>query len=174
MSALTAGIAYKLLGEHVSRYLKESEGKAVSWNKKHKAVFEEITAKMDKQNYALLSALHLLTADYRLWKIMDGIIQKYHPDWMACGDIPPNALPVGGQNRTPADRGEGTGRQENQGRHAAVRRAIRDLRRAGLVETEQRYRTKGGKSSLLFQLKDRRKGTSHGERVTAEKKNVDF
>ena len=36
---------------------------------------------------------------------------------------------------------------------ATVRRAIRDLRKAGLVETEQRYRTKGGKSSLLFQLK---------------------
>lgn len=38
---------------------------------------------------------------------------------------------------------------------ATVRRAIRDLRKAGLVETKQRYRTKGGKSSLLFQLKDR-------------------
>lgn len=38
---------------------------------------------------------------------------------------------------------------------ATVRRAIRDLRKAGLVETEQRYRTKGGKSSLLFQIKDR-------------------
>ena len=39
-------------------------------------------------------------------EIMDGIIQKYHPDWMSCGDIPPNALPAGGQNRTPAGRGE--------------------------------------------------------------------
>ena len=38
---------------------------------------------------------------------------------------------------------------------ATVRRAIRDLRKAGLVETEQRYRTKEGKSSLLFRLKDR-------------------
>ena len=36
---------------------------------------------------------------------------------------------------------------------ATVRRAIKDLRKAGLVETEQRYRTKGGKSSLLFKLK---------------------
>lgn len=36
---------------------------------------------------------------------------------------------------------------------ATVRRAIRDLRKEGLIETEQRYRTKGGKSSLLFQLK---------------------
>lgn len=38
---------------------------------------------------------------------------------------------------------------------ATVRRAIKDLRKAGLIETEQRYRTKGGKSSLLFQLKRR-------------------
>lgn len=38
---------------------------------------------------------------------------------------------------------------------ATVRRAIKDLRKAELVETEQRYRTKGGKSSLLFQLKRR-------------------
>lgn len=36
---------------------------------------------------------------------------------------------------------------------ATVRRAIKDLRKAGLIETEQRYRVKGGKSSLLFHLK---------------------
>ena len=34
-----------------------------------------------------------------------------------------------------------------------VRRGIRDLKKAGLLETEQRYRKKGGKSSLLFWLK---------------------
>ena len=33
-----------------------------------------------------------------------------------------------------------------------VRRAILDLSKAKIVETEQRYRTKGGKSSLLFRL----------------------
>ena len=33
-----------------------------------------------------------------------------------------------------------------------VRRAIRDLCKAGLIVTKQRYRTKGGKSSLLFKL----------------------
>lgn len=82
MSALMAGIGYKPLGERVSRYLKESEGKAVSYrNEKHKAVFEEITAKMDKQNYALLSALYLLTADYRLWKIMKRHTQKNAVDF---------------------------------------------------------------------------------------------
>lgn len=35
---------------------------------------------------------------------------------------------------------------------ATVRRAIKDLRKAGLIETEQRCRDKGGKSSLLFKL----------------------
>ena len=34
-----------------------------------------------------------------------------------------------------------------------VRRGIRDLKKAGLIETEQRYRKKGGKSSLMFRLK---------------------
>ena len=33
------------------------------------------------------------------------------------------------------------------------RRALRDLRKAGLLETEQRYRTKGGKSSLLYKIR---------------------
>ena len=36
---------------------------------------------------------------------------------------------------------------------STVRRAIGDLRRAKLVETEQRYREKGGTSTLLFKLK---------------------
>ena len=39
---------------------------------------------------------------------------------------------------------------------STIRRALKDLRKAGLLETEQRYRTKGGKSSLLYKL--RRKG----------------
>ena len=36
---------------------------------------------------------------------------------------------------------------------ATIRRALRDLKKAGLLETEQRYRPNGGKSSLLFKLK---------------------
>ena len=36
---------------------------------------------------------------------------------------------------------------------STVRRGIRDLEKAGLLTTEQRYRKKGGKSSLLFRLK---------------------
>lgn len=35
---------------------------------------------------------------------------------------------------------------------STVRRAVHDLRNAGFIKTEQRYRTKGGKSSLLYTL----------------------
>lgn len=36
---------------------------------------------------------------------------------------------------------------------STVRRALKDLRKEGLVETEQRYRAKGGNSSLLYKIK---------------------
>ena len=39
---------------------------------------------------------------------------------------------------------------------STVRRALRDLRKAGLIITKQRYRTNGGKSSLCFTLKPTR------------------
>ena len=35
---------------------------------------------------------------------------------------------------------------------STVRRALNELRSEGLIETEQRYRKNGGKSSLLFKL----------------------
>lgn len=35
---------------------------------------------------------------------------------------------------------------------STVRRALQDLRKAGFIETEQRYREKGGKSSLRFKI----------------------
>ena len=35
---------------------------------------------------------------------------------------------------------------------STVRRALQDLRKAGFLETEQRYRTRGGNSSLLYRL----------------------
>ena len=38
---------------------------------------------------------------------------------------------------------------------ATVRRAIKDLKKAGLIETEQHYREQGGKSSLLYRIKNK-------------------
>lgn len=37
---------------------------------------------------------------------------------------------------------------------STVRRALQDLRKADLFKTEQLYRTKGGKSSLLYKKSD--------------------
>ena len=36
---------------------------------------------------------------------------------------------------------------------STTRRALNDLRKAGLIETEQRYRENGGNSSLMYVLK---------------------
>ena len=36
---------------------------------------------------------------------------------------------------------------------STVRRALQDLRKEGLLETKQRYRDNGGKSSLLYILR---------------------
>lgn len=35
---------------------------------------------------------------------------------------------------------------------SSIRRALRDLRKEGLIQTEQRYRAKGGKSSLMYKV----------------------
>ena len=39
---------------------------------------------------------------------------------------------------------------------STVKRAIEDLKRSGYVQTEQRYRKTGAKSSLLFTIKHRK------------------
>ena len=49
----------------------------------------------------------------------------------------------------------GTIARELQLSRRTVERAIDDLMRAGLVTKEQRWRENGGRSSLLFTLKDR-------------------
>ena len=40
---------------------------------------------------------------------------------------------------------------------ATVRRAIKNLKKVGLIETKQRYREHGGKSSLLYKMFNRQK-----------------
>ncbi len=43
--------------------------------------------------------------------------------------------------------------KELQLSQTTVRRALNDLRKAGWLQTEQRYRTNGAKSSLLYSIK---------------------
>lgn len=57
-------------------------------------------------------------------EIMDGIIQKYHPDWMTCEDIPSNAMPAGGERMSMGERRE---HQRTAGRKVGgLRTAPRD------------------------------------------------
>ena len=53
------------------RYIKESEAIPMTFiNEKHRLAFDEALTRLnqyDKKNTALMSALYLLTADYRLW-----------------------------------------------------------------------------------------------------------
>ena len=42
--------------------------------------------------------------------------------------------------------------KESKFSQSTIRRALKDLRKAGLLETKQRYREKGGKSSLLYKI----------------------
>ena len=55
----------------VRRYIKESEAIPMTFiNEKHRLAFDEALTRLnqyDKKNTALMSALYLLTADYRLW-----------------------------------------------------------------------------------------------------------
>ena len=38
-------------------------------NEKHQSEFEDAVRKKDKKDYAIMAALYLLTADYRLWNL---------------------------------------------------------------------------------------------------------
>lgn len=53
----------------LQQYLKESKDSPMIYkNDKHRAAFEAAIKKENKKNYALMSALYLLTADGRLWR----------------------------------------------------------------------------------------------------------
>ncbi|MCI9126153.1 MAG: hypothetical protein HFG28_03010 [Eubacterium sp.] len=72
MLAITmSAIHYEPFMERLNNYIREGEKKRVDYrSKKHKEVFEETIVKMNHKNYAIMSALYLLTADYKLWQVM--------------------------------------------------------------------------------------------------------
>ncbi len=66
-----SAIHYEPFIERLNNYIKEGAKRKVDYrSKKHKEVFEETIEKMNHKNYALMSALYLLTADYKLWQVM--------------------------------------------------------------------------------------------------------
>ena len=50
-------------------------------SQKHKTTFEKAVKKKDKGNRALIAAMYLVTADSRLWQIMQHHIEQNHIDF---------------------------------------------------------------------------------------------
>lgn len=72
-----AAIQYPPFVKRLNQYLKESEENPMYFkNEKHRTVFTEAVAKLDKNDYALMSAVYLFTADSRLWSCTGRYVQR--------------------------------------------------------------------------------------------------
>ena len=72
-----AAIHYPPFEERLKGYLKESEVNPMYFkNEKHRTVFGEAVARLDKKDYALMAAVYLLTAECRLWNSTARYVQR--------------------------------------------------------------------------------------------------
>lgn len=63
-------IPYPPFQRRLKQHLKESEERPMEFqDTKHRLIFAEAIQKRDIKNYALMSALYLLTADLKLWNV---------------------------------------------------------------------------------------------------------
>lgn len=63
-------ISYPPFQRRLKQHLKESEERPMEFqDTKHRLIFAEAIQKRDIKNYALMSALYLLTADLKLWNV---------------------------------------------------------------------------------------------------------
>ncbi len=77
MTETMSGISNKQFQFRLEKYMKESEITPMEFkNEKHRKVFTETIQKHNKKNYALMSALYLLTADLKLWNAVKRCIVK--------------------------------------------------------------------------------------------------
>lgn len=77
MNETMTAIHYPAFVRRLDKYMKESENDPMKYrNEKHRAVFAEAVKKMDRNNYALMAALYLLTADCKLWNTVKRYIER--------------------------------------------------------------------------------------------------
>lgn len=70
-------IQHHAFKERLSQYLIESGFEPMIFkNDKHRIAFEKAINRMDKQNYALMAVVYLLTADYKLWKYTERYVKR--------------------------------------------------------------------------------------------------
>ena len=69
LAELAAGINVPAFQRRITECMKESEDKPMDYrNEKHRSVFTEAIRKLNKKDYALMSAVYLLTAEHTLWR----------------------------------------------------------------------------------------------------------
>lgn len=72
-----AEIKYPPFVRRLNLYLNESEEYPMEFkNEKHRELFGEVVRRKDKKDYALMAALYLLTADFRLWNTVKHCTEK--------------------------------------------------------------------------------------------------
>lgn len=68
LTELAAAVKVSAFQKRVISHIKESEYEPVDFrNEKHRIVFTDAIRRMNKKDYALMSAMYLLTAEHRLW-----------------------------------------------------------------------------------------------------------
>ena len=61
----------------LNQFIKESEERHMNFrNEKHRLAFVEAIRKLDKKNFALMSALYLLTAEHKLWMQIRNYVER--------------------------------------------------------------------------------------------------
>lgn len=61
----------------LNQFIKESEELHMNFrNEKHRLTFVEAIRKLDKKNFALMSALYLLTAEHKLWMQIRNYVER--------------------------------------------------------------------------------------------------
>ena len=61
----------------LNQFIKESEVLHMNFrNEKHRLAFVEAIRKLDKKNFALMSALYLLTAEHKLWMQIRNYVER--------------------------------------------------------------------------------------------------
>lgn len=68
MAETMKGIHNAAFRRRLNQFINESEELHMNFrNEKHRLAFAEAIRKLDKKNFALMSALYLLTAEHKLW-----------------------------------------------------------------------------------------------------------
>lgn len=77
MDAVFMNIRNSKFRERLSSFIEESENKKMNYTgRKHESDFNKTLERIDSENYKLISAVYLLTADTQLWRRVQNQVEK--------------------------------------------------------------------------------------------------